>query len=186
MGTNHRLSRRAFLGQSSAGLLKHLCLVVAALGLAGNIAAADSADELAPLRIVLVGDSTVASYPEPPADRPSLTGWGQVFDEFFSDRVTVLNHAVSGRSSKSFLGEGLWSKALEAKPDYVFIQFGHNDQPGKGERSTDANTDYQDYLRRYITDARASGRRRCWSRPWRGAHFRMGNRRRHCSRTSTR
>ncbi len=68
--------------------------------------------ELAPLRIALVGDSTVASYPTPPGDRPSLTGWGQVFDEFLSDRVTVLNHAVSGHSSKSFIREGLWQKTL--------------------------------------------------------------------------
>ena len=114
--------------------------------------AAEDAAELAALRIVLVGDSTVASYSNPPADRPSLTGWGQVFDEFFSDRVTVLNHAVSGHSSKSFIREGLWQKTLEAKPDYVFIQFGHNDQPGKGERSTDVNTDYQEYLRQYVKE----------------------------------
>src|SRR5689334_5798246 len=84
------------------------------------------------LRIALIGDSTVASYPKPPEDRPTLTGWGQVLGESFDDKVEVLDHARSGRSSKSFLSEGLWMKVLEEKPDYVFIQFGHNDQPGKG------------------------------------------------------
>ncbi len=46
---------------------------------------------------------------------------------------------------------------LREKPDYVFIQFGHNDQPGKGERTTDPNGDFQDNLRKYIDDARAAG-----------------------------
>lgn len=131
--------------------------VIVGLCLAGGAVAAENAAELVSVRVALVGDSTVASYPTPPADRPSLTGWGQVFEEFFSDRVTVLNHAVSGHSSKSFIREGLWRKTLEAKPDYVFIQFGHNDQPGKGERSTDVSTDYQEYLRQYVTDARTMG-----------------------------
>ena len=117
--------------------------------------AAENVQELPPVRIMLIGDSTVASYPNPPADRPSLTGWGQVLDEFFNDKVQVLNHAVSGQSSKSFIRDGLWKKALEQQPDYVFIQFGHNDQPDKGDRSTDANADYQDYLRQYIRDTRA-------------------------------
>jgi lysophospholipase L1-like esterase len=69
----------------------------------------------------------------------------------------VLNHAQSGRSSKSFIREGLWQKALTAKGDYVFIHFGHNDCSGKGDRSTDANSDFQDYLRQYIDDSRAAG-----------------------------
>lgn len=108
-----------------------------------------------PLRVALIGDSTVASYPNPPADRPDLTGWGQVFGEFFTEQVVVLNHARSGRSSKSFVREGLWKKTLESKPDYVLIQFGHNDQPGKGDRTTDPQGDFQDYLRQYIREARA-------------------------------
>ncbi len=106
------------------------------------------------LRLVIIGDSTVASYPNPPADRPDLTGWGQVFGEFFDDGVLVLNHARSGRSSKSFLREGLWTKTLAQRPDYVFIQFGHNDCPGKGDRETNPETDFRDNLRRYIAEAR--------------------------------
>lgn len=107
------------------------------------------------LRVVVIGDSTAASYPKPPEDRPTLTGWAQVFGELFTDRVEVLNHATSGRSSKSFVREGRWTKALEARPDWVFIQFGHNDQPGKGDRATDAAGDFRDYLRQYVDEARA-------------------------------
>lgn len=109
--------------------------------------------------ILLIGDSTMASYAKPPADRPTLTGWGQVFGEFLSDRVEVVNKARSGRSSKSFLAEGAWKDALETSADYVFIQFGHNDQPGKGDRTTDPEGDYRNYLKRYIADARAAGMR---------------------------
>ncbi len=126
-----------------------LLLVVSRAGAAGQ--------EVGTIRIALVGDSTVASYAKPPADRPDLTGWGQVLGEFFDGRVQVLNDARSGASSKSFRQAGLWQKTLERKPDYVFIQFGHNDQPGRGERSTAADGDYQEYLGRYIDEARAIG-----------------------------
>jgi beta-1,2-mannobiose phosphorylase / 1,2-beta-oligomannan phosphorylase len=109
------------------------------------------------VRVLLVGASTVAAAPKPPADRPDLTGWGQSLAEFFDEPVLILNHAKSGRSSKSFIREGLWKQAIETKPAYVFIHFGHNDEPGRGERSTDANSDYQDYLKQYINESRAAG-----------------------------
>lgn len=107
------------------------------------------------VRIALIGDSTVATYSPPPAENPELVGWGQIFGEMFHDSVDVMNFAVSGRSSKSFLAEGKWQPVLDAKPDYVLIQFGHNDQPGKGDRTTDPNGDFQDNLRKYIDEARA-------------------------------
>ena len=107
-------------------------------------------------RLLLIGDSTVASYPNPPADRPDLTGWGQVFGEFFTDRVEIINHAKSGRSSKSFIREGLWTKALDVKADYVFIQFGHNDQKGK-PAATEAEGEFRDNLKRYIAESREHG-----------------------------
>ena len=111
-----------------------------------------------PIRIVLVGDSTVASYAKPPADKPDLTGWGQVFAEFFNDRVTIINCAKSGRSTRSFVKEGLWKKALAAKGDYIFIQFGHNDSHLKGGKpAVDPTTDFQSYLRQYVDEARAAG-----------------------------
>ncbi len=107
------------------------------------------------IRILLIGDSTVASYTKRPKDRPDLTGWGQVFGEFFSPDVTILNRAASGRSSKSFINEGRWKKVVAEKANYLLIQFGHNDCPGKGDRTTDPATDYQQYLRQYIDEARA-------------------------------
>lgn len=128
-------------------------VVLVLLGLASRHVTAQQP----PLRIVVIGDSTVASYLKPPADRPDLTGWGQVLGESFGPQVEVVNHAKSGRSSKSFQSEGLWQKSLAARPNYVFIQFGHNDCPGKGERSTDPQTDFRDYLRKYIDDARRIG-----------------------------
>ena len=114
-------------------------------------------ENVPPVKIALIGDSTVSSYANPPADRPTLTGWGQVFGLYFQDSVVVRNHAVSGRSSKSFLREGRWPPVLEEKPNYVFIQFGHNDQPGKGDRTTDPDGDFQDNLRKFIDDTRAIG-----------------------------
>ena len=63
-----------------------------------------------------------------------------------------------GRSSKSYRAEGHWKKALEAKPGWVLIQFGHNDMPGKGpERETDAKTTFRENLARYVTEVREAG-----------------------------
>jgi len=105
------------------------------------------------LRVVLVGDSTVASYPS----ERGLRGWGQMLPEFFSTDVQIINLAKSGRSSGSYLREGLWDAALAENPDYFLIQFGHNDCPGKGDRSSDPNSTFQEHLRRYITDSKAIG-----------------------------
>jgi pectinesterase len=98
--------------------------------------------------ILLVGDSTVASG----------GGWGDAFAKLLAPGVECLNLARGGRSSKSFRKEGFWQKALDAKPAWVLIQFGHNDQPGKGpERETDAKTTFRENLTRYIAEARAIG-----------------------------
>lgn len=100
------------------------------------------------LRIVLVGDSTVADY----------AGWGRAFRALLSDSVECINAAADGRSSKSFIEEGRWAQALTLKGNYYLIQFGHNDEPGKGPaRETDPSTTYLEYMNRYVDDARASG-----------------------------
>jgi lysophospholipase L1-like esterase len=100
------------------------------------------------VRIVLTGDSTVNDE----------GGWGPGLRALFGPDVTVVNLAKNGRSSKSFRDEGLWQPALTGKPDYILIQFGHNDVPGKGaDRETDAATSYRDNLARYIDEARAAG-----------------------------
>jgi lysophospholipase L1-like esterase len=101
-----------------------------------------------PVRIVLVGDSTVNDE----------GGWGPGFRSALGPNIVVINLAKNGRSSKSFRDEGLWAPALTAHADYILIQFGHNDQPGKGpDRETDAATTYRANLARYIDEAAAVG-----------------------------
>lgn len=108
-----------------------------------------------PRRIVVIGDSTVCNYPDTRPDR----GWGMFIQERFKvGDVEVINLAASGRSTKTFITEGRWQRALDKKPDYVLIQFGHNDSHAPtNPESTDAATDYRDYLRRYLDDSRAVG-----------------------------
>ena len=66
--------------------------------------------------------------------------------------------AQNGRSSRSYINQGWWGKALALGGDYILIQFGHNDMPGKGpERETDPQTTYSEYLKRYVDEARLSG-----------------------------
>jgi lysophospholipase L1-like esterase len=100
------------------------------------------------LRIVLVGDSTVAPG----------SGWGPGFEKLVAGDAECINAALGGRSSKSFRAEGHWEPALAHHPDYVLIQFGHNDQPGKGPaRETDPETTYRENMARYVEEARAAG-----------------------------
>ncbi len=108
-----------------------------------------------PVKIVLVGDSTMCEYDRKLPDR----GWGMFLEEAFQPgSVEVHNLARSGRSTKTFIREQLWDKALALQPDYVFIQFGHNDSHDpKNPEATDAETEYRGYLRRYIDDSRAIG-----------------------------
>jgi lysophospholipase L1-like esterase len=105
------------------------------------------------VRLVIVGDSTVCNYPPTRPDR----GWGMFIEEHCHN-VTVINLAAAGRSTKTFISEGRWKAALEQKPNYVLIQFGHNDShtPDHPE-ATNAATDYKQYLRQYIDEARAIG-----------------------------
>ncbi|WP_437204615.1 rhamnogalacturonan acetylesterase [Planctomicrobium sp. SH664] len=118
-----------------------------------------AADEPGKIKIVLVGDSTVANHTNSDPKVPPLAGWGQVFHACMTDQVQIVNLAASGRSSKSYIKENRWDKALAEKPDYVLIQFGHNDCPGKGKGTTDPNGDFRDYIRQYIRDSRGIGAR---------------------------
>lgn len=105
--------------------------------------------------VFLIGDSTVSDF-SPPDPR---NGWGQVIGRFFTPQVEVKNFARSGRSSKSFLEEGAWDPVLpQIKPgDYVFIQFGHNDEKRDAQRSTDPWGSYQEFLGRYVDDTLKAG-----------------------------
>ena len=100
-----------------------------------------------PVKIVLVGDSTVNAG----------GGWGRAFCETVTVNVTCVNEALNGRSSKSFIDEGAWAKSLTDKGDYYLIQFGHNDQKPDAARHTDPETTYIETMRRYIQDVRAIG-----------------------------
>ena len=109
------------------------------------------------VRIFLVGDSTMAD--KPLVDNPER-GWGQVFPMFFDHRVAIENHAVNGRSTRSFLNQGRWQIVLDKlRPgDYVFIQFGHNDEK-KNDTSRYAapETEYRNNLLKFVHETRMKG-----------------------------
>lgn len=108
----------------------------------------------APLRVILVGDSTMAGR----------TGYGDALCARFAPDVTCLNLARGGRSSASFRAEGRWDEVQALLRDgagfkntYVLVQFGHNDQPGKPGRSTDLITEFPQNMTRYAADVHALG-----------------------------
>lgn len=103
--------------------------------------------------IYLAGDSTCA-------DNDILTypsaGWGQMLHLFVDNTIQIHNHAMNGRSSKSFVEEGRLD-AIEQqikKGDVLLIQFGHNDQKEVMDRHTEPFSSYQQYLKKYIQVAR--------------------------------
>jgi len=93
-------------------------------------------------------------------DKNPEHGWAQVLPEFFTDKVKIDNWAVNGRSSKSFIGEKRWDSVYNAlkSGDYVFIQFGHNDQKFKdSSRYTNPHTTYRYNLIRFVKESREQG-----------------------------
>lgn len=107
----------------------------------------------AAIKVYLIGDSTMANKEEKAFPE---TGWGMPFKYFFDETVTVDNRAMNGRSTKSFLAENRWQPVAAAlQPgDYVFIQFGHNDEvPTKANYTPEA--DFRANLTRFITESRA-------------------------------
>lgn len=121
--------------------------------LAGVVWAATTAT---PQRIVIIGDSTVCDYA---ASKYPQAGWGQVLKHYFkTGSVTIINHAIGGRSSRSFIEGGRWATTLATlqKGDILMVQFGHNDRDTKPERYTDTAA-YKKYLAQYANEARAKG-----------------------------
>ena len=108
------------------------------------------------IKIFMAGDSTMSikeakAYPE--------TGWGMPFVYFWDSTVSIVNRAKNGRSTKTFISEGLWKSIVnEAKEgDYVFIQFGHNDEAKeKGERYATPDT-FRMNLTRFVKETREKG-----------------------------
>lgn len=105
-------------------------------------------------KIWLCGDSTIAikqttAYPE--------TGWGMPFVHFWDSTMQVNNLAKNGRSTKTFINEGLWQQVVDgaSEGDYVFIQFGHNDESiEKKERYTNPE-EFKKNLTKFVQEARA-------------------------------
>jgi len=124
-----------------------------------------------PVRIILVGDSTVAPK----------NGWGPGFCDLVSAPVTCVNLAKNGRSSSSYRAEGSWAEVIERlksnasySATYVLLQFGHNDQPGKPGRSTDLATEFPANLRRYVDEVKAAGANPILITPLTRRTFRQG------------
>ena len=108
-----------------------------------------------PVTIHLAGDSTMAE--KLPEKRPE-TGWGECLQSFFDEkRVVVKNYAKNGRSTRTFISEGLWSALLEQVKagDYVMIQFGHNDESKEKVDRYTPPEDFRKNLIRFIEDVRA-------------------------------
>ncbi|HEY0808841.1 MAG TPA: rhamnogalacturonan acetylesterase, partial [Longimicrobiales bacterium] len=108
-----------------------------------------------PITVYLAGDSTMA--PKLENKRPE-TGWGEALQVYFdNDVVRISNHARNGRSTRTFIEEGRWQAIVDSlKPgDYVFLQFGHNDQSkDKPDRYTSPD-DYRRNLIRFVNDVRS-------------------------------
>jgi lysophospholipase L1-like esterase len=117
------------------------------------IVAAFSFPQTKKIKIFIAGDSTASiketkAFPE--------NGWGMPFVFFWDSTVTVVNKAKNGRSTSSFRKEGLWQQIMDesAEGDYVFIQFGHNDEVPTKKTYT-IETDFKNNLKQYISEARS-------------------------------
>jgi lysophospholipase L1-like esterase len=108
--------------------------------------------------VYMIGDSTMADYAVVPAQ--ALRGWGQMLHMYFKDGARVDNHAMSGRSCRSFIAEGRWQVVKDhlKEGDYVIIQFGHNDEKKEDpKRYADPFGDYKNFLAGFIKDIRGKG-----------------------------
>jgi len=130
--------------------------------------------------VFVIGDSTAKNGKDDGSN--GQWGWAHfLWESFDTTKVSVENHALGGRSSRTYLTEGLWAKVLEGiQPgDYVLIQFGHNDSgpfnTGRARASLKGNGDADTtvvmeatgkqetihsfgwYMRKYARDTRAKG-----------------------------
>lgn len=110
-----------------------------------------------PTTLFLIGDSTCANK-KLEKENPER-GWGQLFQALVDSTLRVENHAVNGRSTKSFRAEGRWQVVCDrlSEGDYVFIQFGHNDQKISDSTRYSTPEQYAENLRRYVREVREKG-----------------------------
>lgn len=154
---------------------KYIGFVVLVISLAF---AAFAPQKKKPVKVYLIGDSTVADYTGNydekgyMTERYPIAGWGQVFQPFMrsdslskirniikADSVVVVDKAKGGRSTRTFFEEGRWAEVYKAlqKNDVVMMQFGHNDaSESKPERYTSIQG-YKEYLRLYVKQTREKG-----------------------------
>jgi DNA sulfur modification protein DndE len=107
--------------------------------------------------LFLVGDSTMA---DKPVDENPERGWGQLIKNYFTADLAIENHAMNGRSTKSFIDQHRWDTVMNRvkEGDYVLIQFGHNDsKQDDTTRWAPAHTVYKDNLIRFVKDVRSKG-----------------------------
>lgn len=105
-----------------------------------------------------IGDSTMANKKDP--EKNPEHGWAQVLQPFFTDNIIVENKAVNGRSTKSFIAEKRWDSIYSKlkKGDYVFIEFGHNDEKIEDpSRYTNPHTAYRYNLIKFVKESKAKG-----------------------------
>lgn len=108
--------------------------------------------------VYTIGDSTMASKIDP--DKNPEHGWAQVLQSFFKENIIIENKAVNGRSTKSFINEKRWDSVYKKlkKGDYVFIEFGHNDEKVEDStRYTNPHTGYRYNLIRFVKETREKG-----------------------------
>lgn len=108
--------------------------------------------------IFVIGDSTAAKK-DLSTGSPER-GWAMALQSYFdSTYIRVDNHAVNGRSSKSFIDEGRWDKVLSLinPGDYVIIQFGHNDEKPQPARHTEPGSTFDANLAKFVNETRAKG-----------------------------
>lgn len=104
--------------------------------------------------VYMIGDSTMA--PKKENKRPE-TGWGEKLPSFFNGKISFVNKARNGRSTRTFIEEERWDTVYNAlsEDDYVFIQFGHNDQSkNKVDRYTPPE-DYKNNLIKFVKETRS-------------------------------
>ncbi len=114
------------------------------------------APAMATPKVFMIGDSTMANKP---LDLPERW-WGMALGQFMVDPAMVQNHAVNGRSTKSFIDEGRWANVVSELQDgdFVIIQFAHNDEKKEDpKRYADPARSFRDNLRRFIAESRVKG-----------------------------
>ncbi|MDR0833242.1 MAG: rhamnogalacturonan acetylesterase [Candidatus Symbiothrix sp.] len=129
-----------------------------------------TAEEKRPVHLFMAGDSTMANKDLYRTITDSVTGisspelfpergWGMVLPDFFTDEVVIDNYAKNGRSTRSFIAEGLWDKLISnvQKGDYVIIQFGHNDASIEKKERYATPDEYRKNLQRFVDEAKAKG-----------------------------